>query len=179
MNKRRKLLLGIGAGSAMAAWQKPIINSVVVPAHAQMTTTQAPVTTAAPTTTPAPVCPDIVIGNIASNALSGANSNTSCGLTFDILSSDAATALEITAIDNGTLGTGVTVTNDGLGQATTTSGPRVTWMGPINGSAPSDCVNVADIVPTDDVMFTIMATCDTAPDPVTLTINLTDIIAMA
>ena len=32
---RRKILMGIGASSLLAKWHKPIVNSVLLPAHAQ------------------------------------------------------------------------------------------------------------------------------------------------
>jgi len=163
MNDRRKILLGLGATSAMAAWHKPIVNAVILPAHAQGS----------------PVCPDIIVGNAQSSGLSGAESFTSCGVTFDIFSSDPATPLTITAITNSALGTDVTVTNDGLGTATDAIGPRVTWIGPILGSPPSDCVTTSAIVPIDDVTFTIQATCAISPDPVELVVTLTAILAAA
>lgn len=162
MNNRRKILLGLGATSAMAAWHKPIVNAVLVPAHAQTS-----------------LCPDIVVGNAQSSGLSGAESFTSCGVTFDIFSSDPATPLMITAINNSALGTDVTVTNDGLGAATDLIGPRVTWIGPVLGSPPSDCVTTSAISPIDDVTFTIEASCDGVTAPVMLVITLTEILAAA
>ena len=136
MNDRRKLLLGLGTTSALAAWHKPIVNAVLVPAHAQ--------------TSPA-ICPAILVGNPQSSGLSGADSATSCGVTFDIFSSDPATPLEITSIGTNPLAAGVMVTNDGLGPATATAGPRVTWIGPIAGAAPGDCAVAANVVPVDDL----------------------------
>ena len=164
MNERRKILLGIGATSAMAAWHKPLINAVVVPAHAQ--------------TSPV-ICPDLIVDNVTSQALSGDGSNTSCGVTFDILSSSPDVVLTVTAIDTSALAADVTVVNDGLGDASMTSGPRVTWTGPIAGTAPGDCTNPANIVPADDVTFTITATCPDGAAPTTLTIALTGVLALA
>jgi len=168
MNDRRKILLGLGTTSAMAAWHKPIVNAVLVPAHAQ--TSPPP---------PPTVCPDIIAGNAQSSGLSGADSATSCGVTFDIFSSDPATPLEITSIGTNPLAAGVSVTNDGLGPATDSTGPRVTWIGPIAGAAPDDCVTPANVVPVDDVTFTITATCAGVTDPVMLVITLSAILAGA
>lgn len=164
MNDRRKVLLGLGTASAVTAWHKPIVNAVLLPAHAQTS-----------------VCPNIVVGNVQSTALSGADSFTSCGAVFDVFSDDPALAIQITSIATGPLGPGVAVSNDGLGPATSTSGPRVTWIGPISGSAPGDCVDPADIVPATPVTFTISASCPSVPgaDPVQLVIGLADILGGA
>jgi len=55
MNSRRKVLLSLGAGSALSVWHRPVINSVVLPAHAQMT-----------------LCPDgITTGNLLVSPVSG------------------------------------------------------------------------------------------------------------
>ena len=35
MNKRRKLLLALSGASAATVWTKPVVNAVVLPAHAQ------------------------------------------------------------------------------------------------------------------------------------------------
>ncbi len=180
MNERRKLLLGIGATSAMAAWHKPLINAVVVPAHAE---TSPPEETPPPPAPPTPPteCPTIVLDDVTSQALSGAAGNTSCGVTFGIFSSDPNVPLEITGIETSALGTDVEVTNDGLGEATMTNGPRVTWIGPIVGSAPGDCTDLANIVPVDDITFTISATCaidgEETVDPDPLVITLSSIIS--
>ena len=178
MNKRRKILLGIGATSAMAAWYKPIVSAVVLPAHA---TTSPPESPPPPPPPPPVECPAIVIGAVAPQALSGADAATSCGITFDIFSSDPNVSLMITAITDDSVAP-ATVTNDGLGLASATSGPRVTWIGPIIGAAPGDCVNLADIVPAANVTFTITATCtidgETTIDPEPLVMTLTDILAI-
>ena len=57
---RRKLLVGLTGGIAgisqiPAQWSKPIVDTVLLPAHAQTSTTTVAPTTAAPATTPAPV----------------------------------------------------------------------------------------------------------------------------
>lgn len=187
MNERRKLLLGLGATSAMTVWHKPLVNAVVLPAHA----TGSPPPPPSPPTTPPPPpppppppvqCPSIVIGDVQSSALSGAGSATSCGISFEIFSTDPAIPLTITVIDAAPIEVGVEVTNDGLGDVTSEDGVRVTWTGPIVGSA-ADCANLADIVPLDDVTFTISATCaidgsETIP-PADLVLTLTDIIGGA
>ena len=56
---RRKALKTIAAGSAAAGalamtgkWSKPVVNSIILPAHAQATNAAAPIGT----TTPAPAC---------------------------------------------------------------------------------------------------------------------------
>ncbi len=61
---RRKLLIGLTGGIASASqlpgkWTKPVVDAVMLPAHAQTSaTTAAPTTTAGPgTTTPAPAPP--------------------------------------------------------------------------------------------------------------------------
>ncbi len=135
--QRRKLLLGVGAGSAIAAWHKPVINSIITPAHAQMS-----------------VCPMITIGNVVTGPVSGSNVPPVCSITFDVLSGTAGTPLTITAIDAGTLPADTTFTVDSLGTATETVGPRIIWRGPAT-DAPF-CTNIALI---NDVTFTVTATC--------------------
>ena len=181
MNKRRKILLGIGATSAMAAWYNPIVSAVVLPAHAETSPPESPEPPVEAQPPPPVECPAIVIGAVAPQALSGADAATSCGITFDIFSSDPNVSLMITAITDDSVAP-ATVTNDGLGLASATSGPRVTWIGPIVGAAPGDCVNLADIVPAANVTFTITATCtidgETTIDPEPLVMTLTDILAI-
>ena len=174
MNDRRKILLGLGTGGVLSAWHKPIVNAVLVPAHAQLSPEPEPEPDPDP---PVVVCPAIIAGNAQSSGLSGTASFTSCGVTFDIFSSDPAVPLEITSIGTNPLGADVSVTNDGLGPATDTTGPRVTWMGPISGSAPDDCVSPSTVVPAEDVTFTITATCEGGAEPVELVITLTEILA--
>ena len=140
MNQRRKLLLGAGASGAIAAWHTPIINSIITPAHAQMS-----------------VCPMVTIANVVTGPVSGSNVPPVCSVTFDVLSATAATLLTITSITTSALPADTTVTFDSLGTATDLAGPRVTWRGPAAG-APF-CL---PFTPVDSVTFTITATCAAA-----------------
>ena len=138
--KRRKLLLGLGASSAIAAWHKPVINSIITPAHAQMS-----------------VCPMITIGNVVTGPVSGTNVPPLCSVTFDVLSGTPGMPLTITAIDPGTLPADTMFNIDSLGTATDVVGPRIVWRGPA-ADAPF-CTNIALI---NDVSFTVTATCAAA-----------------
>ena len=69
INNRRKVLLGLTGGIAGASqlptkWTKPIVDSVVLPVHAQMSPTTAAPTTTTTTTTMAPL-PTNFRGNVA------------------------------------------------------------------------------------------------------------------
>lgn len=145
-NTRRTLLTGLGVSAALAAWHKPLINAVVTPAHAQTSVL------------PEDVCAMIVVGNVLTGPVSGTTVPPVCSVTFDVLSGDAAASLTITNIDAGTLPADVTVDVQDLGAATSTTGPRVVWRGPA-----ADAPFCTDVMPTDDVTFTITATCAAAP----------------
>lgn len=145
MKERRKTLLTLTGISALAVWHKPIINQVVIPAHAQTSMS------------PNDVCSMIAIGNISTSSVSGVDALTSCTATFEVLSADAATPLTIISIDNNPLATDVTIDIQDLGTATDSMGPRVTWRGP-SSEAPS----CNDLQPTNDVTFTVTATCSAA-----------------
>ena len=138
--KRRKLLLGLGASSAIAAWHKPVINSIITPAHAQMS-----------------VCPMITIGNVVTGPVSGTNVPPLCSVTFDVLSGTPGVPLTITAIDPGTLPADTMFNIDSLGTATDVVGPRIVWRGPAAG-APF-CLPFTVI---DDITFSVTATCSAA-----------------
>lgn len=153
MNTRRKTLVALTGISAMAAWHKPVINSIVTPAHAQMSPVEPP----EPDPLPSEVCPMIITGNLVSSSLSGANSAIACGATFEFLSSDAAASLTIISIDNSALATGTTIDVQDLGVATDSSGPRVAWTGPS-----TDAPTCSNPQPTDDITFTVTATCAAA-----------------
>lgn len=146
LKNRRKILLGIGSGSALAAWHKPIIGNIVTPAHAQTSPT------------PADLCPMILIGNILIGPVSGTSAVPVCSLTFDVLSGDASAPLTITSITNSALADNNEVTYDSFGEATDTTGPRVVWRGPA-----SDAPFCSDFTPIDDLTFTVTATCDAVP----------------
>jgi len=148
--KRRQLMLGtLGAGAVLPAqWTKPLINSVLMPAHAQMSPDPLP--------NPEDVCPMIVVGNVLFNPVSGTNTPPVCVVTFDVFSSDATASLTITDIsNNSTADTTVTVTD--LGVATDATGPRVVWQGPA-----VDAPFCGTIEPIEDVTFTVTATCAAA-----------------
>jgi hypothetical protein len=147
MNQRRKLLLGIGATSSLAVWHKPVVNSIMLPAHAQ--TSMPP--------TPMELCSMIVVGNTVTGPLSGTNVPPVCSVTFDVLSGTAGMPLTITAITTSALPADTTVTFDALGEATDLTGPRVVWRGPAAG-APF-CL---PFTPVDNVVFTVTATCGAA-----------------
>jgi len=142
MNNRRKVLLGLGASSAVAAWHKPVINRIVTPAHAQ-----------------ASVCPMITVGNVVFGPVSGTTTPPVCTATFDVLSADSVITLNITSIDAGTLPADTTVDVQNLGTAGATAGPRVVWQGPA-----TDAPFCSDLTPVDDITFTITATCDAVTD---------------
>lgn len=148
MNKRRKLLTGIGCGTVVVAWHKPVVNSIVMPAHAQ-TSVLPPL--------PEELCPRIVIGNVVFGPVSGTTTPAVCNATFDVLSGDAAVSLTINSITTNTLSANVTVDVQDLGVATSTSGPRVVWRGPA-----TDAPFCSDLEPTDDVVISVTATCDAA-----------------
>lgn len=153
---RRKILLGLTSGTALAVWQKPIINGIVTPAHAQTSPT------------PADLCPTIVIGNVITGPISGTTTPAVCSITFDVLSGEAGTPLTITSITNSTLTANNTVLYDSFGEATDTTGPRVVWRGPA-----SDAPFCTDLVPIDEVTFTVTATCAAAPMMGTFTQDFT------
>jgi len=146
---RRKLVLGLGATSAMAVWHKPIINRIVTPAHAQTSPDPEPLPT------PEELCPMIVTGNVVFGPVSGTNTPPVCTATFDVLSGDAANTLTILSIDAGTLPADTTVDIQDLGVASATAGPRVVWQGPA-----TDAPFCSDLMPVDDITFTITASCE-------------------
>jgi len=93
---------------------------------------------------------------VVTGPLSGADSLTSCTATLDVLSSSDTMPLEIIAIDTGTLPNGTTISIDTFGEATATTGPRVTWQG-FDTSAQT----CTDLSPVEDITFLITATCPT------------------
>jgi hypothetical protein len=161
---RRKILLGLSSSAALSVWQKPIINSIVMPAHAQ-TSPIPPM--------PADLCPMIVIGNIVAGPVSGTTTPAVCSVTFDVLSGTPGTPLTITSITNSALEANNTVVYDVFGEATDTTGPRVVWRGPA-----SDAPFCTDLMPIDPVTFTVTATCAAVPsmDTFTQDFNLADIL---
>jgi len=162
--KRRNLILGsFGAGVVLPTlptrWRRPLIDRVLTPAHAQ--------TSPPPPTPPEDLCPMISVGNVVFGPVSGTNTPPVCTVTFDVLSSDASTSLEITDIsNNSTADTTVTVT--GLGVTTDVTGPRVVWTGPA-----ADAPFCRTIEPSEDVTFTVTATCAAVTDGGTFTQDFT------
>lgn len=155
-NTRRNVLLKLSGVSALTVWHKPLINSVLTPAHAQMSPLDPPVD---PPVDPVPldpadVCPMIVIGNVLPGPVSGTSAVPVCQVTFEVLSADAATPITIISIDAGTLPADTTIDIQDIGEATDALGPRVVWRGPA-----TDAPFCMDIQPLADVTFTVTATC--------------------
>jgi len=145
--KRRQLItaftgLGVAGTLLPKSWTKPVINSVVLPAHAQMS------------------CPQLVAMNVLVSTVSPQTSPARCSVTFDLLSADPGVALNIVSITNSTLVGNTTVNNDGVMVATADSGPRVTWQG---AALNAPFCNI-DSTPNDDVTFTVMSTCELLDD---------------
>lgn len=133
-------------------WQKPIINSVVLPAHAQ-----------------ASVCPMLVLGN---GTFSPGSAAGTCGLSIELLSSDPVEDLEILSISNSTLAMGDAVTYP-MGTAGTVSsliGLEINWVGQAVG-APFAC-STNPPVPVNDIVFTVEFNCATGPEVQTMTFSL-------
>lgn len=160
--KRRHLILGsLGVSAALPTqWTKPLVNSVLTPAHAQMSPPPPPPDP--DPVDPADVCPMIVFGNVTSGPVSGSPMPPTCTVTFDVLSGDASASIDITDITV-TMAADTTVEFDGDPSfngpvtATDANGARITWTGPAT-NAPF-CVPVE---PIDDITFTVTATCDAA-----------------
>lgn len=153
MNERRKTLLGITGVAAATAWHKPIIKSIVTPAHAQTSPPSPP-----PPPPPEDVCPVITTSDATVSPVSGGLSGVACSATFEILSGDASASLTIVSITPSALPADTTFDVQDLGTATDSSGPRISWVGP-SVDAPS-CND--DSRPIDDVTFTVTATCAAA-----------------
>jgi len=159
MNNRRKVLLGLGLGSGLAAWHKPMINSVVLPAHAQMT-----------------FCPEgLMTGNASAGPISGTPAN-GCTIEFEILSADPGAVVEVLSIDNTSTGDSdsvITVLGDGLASGVT--GPRITWIG-VASDGPF-CSDVSPVTqPITDVTFTVTATCDDSATQFTQDFTLSSVL---
>lgn len=163
---RRQLLKGVVGVSALAAWHKPMVNTVITPAHAQTSPIDPP-------PPPPPMCPDAVIGNVTFGPVSGTNTPPVCQATFDVLSTDASQPLNIVSITDDNADDDTTITYDAFGEATDTTGPRVVWRGPA-----SDAPFCSDLMPTTDVTFTVTFTCEEAGDTeFTNTFTLSEILA--
>lgn len=147
---RRNILKGAGLISALTVWHKPIVNNVVLPAHAQTSTPPPP---------PEELCSAIVVDNVIFGPVSGNNTPPVCTVTFDILSNNSRGDLTIISIQEDALPANTTITVQDLGPATSTTGPRVTWRGPA-----SDAPFCTNPVPVDDVVFTVTATCQAADE---------------
>jgi len=144
---RRKVLakaMGMGAVTTVAlpaSWTKPMLAGVVLPAHAQTTT-----------------CPVLMTQAVFGPNSGGAQDGT-CRVTITVLSMDAATPVEISAIESDVADPD-TVTVDGLGEATDTTGPTIVWNGLAPGANFCQDLNTPDGAPTTDVNFTVTYTCE-------------------
>lgn len=148
---RRRLLGGVAGVSALAAWHKPIINAVILPAHAQTS-----------------VCPTVTVQNVTFGPLSGMSTPSVCSVTFDVFSSDPLQDVTIQSIETSTLAANVTVDVQDLGITTSTSGPRVVWQGPA-----SDAPFCSDLMPSNDVTFTATLTCSSVAPGTSFTQSFT------
>lgn len=157
-SKRRVVLKSaVLSGSALSilpsAWTKPIVNSVIMPAHAQ---TSLP-------------CPEVIVGNSAFSVGSAAGT---CGLSFEFLSADAAMPLNILSIQNSApVGTdAVTYASGTTGVVTSVSGLSVNWVGQSVG-APFAC-NTDTPVPVNDITFIVSYNCDNNSEVQTMSFDL-------
>jgi len=140
-----------------SSWTKPVVNSVFLPAHAQ-----------------ASVCPVLAIGN---GTFSAGSAPGTCGLSFELLSGDAATPIDIIDITNSTPTGSDAVTYSGgtSGSVTATSGLPVNWVGQAVG-APFACATAAP-VPINEITFTAEYNCAGDPTVQTMTFSLQAIAA--
>ena len=177
--KRRTVICGtVGLGVTgiviPGKWSKPIIESVLLPAHAQTSEEPDP-----DPPTPEELCPMIVTGNVVFGPISGANSATSCTASFQVLSADSGVDLNIVDVTNGPLvGASTSVSFSGAGPATSLSGPSVSWTGAALAAPTCSDLNTANGQPLDDVLFTVTASCeDSAGGEFSQDFTLLDIIS--
>ena len=158
---RRKVVLGsVGLGALGSVlpqkWSTPLVSAVVSPVHAQMS--------------PIPVCPALMVDNIVVTGpnLSGQPIG-SCGVSFDILSSDPAQPLDVTSITNDASANVTIMLAAPSGVVSDTDGITVTAIGLSTACAPP----TAELF--EDVTFTIDATCENGIEPVQLVISLSEL----
>jgi len=95
-----------------------------------------------------------VFSNISSGPLSGMTTPPVCQVTFDVLSPDA-TPVTIVNITDNSVSPNTMINYDVFGSdVTDTVGSRVVWQGEA-----SDAPFCTDLMPTEDVEFTITLSC--------------------
>jgi len=154
---RRQLLattLGLGVATTVLpkAWQTPVLNSVLTPAHAQMSACGVP-----------------MIANAMASPGSGA---TDCAIQFNIVSD--STDINIVSITNSAVTAPDSITYGAFGVASSSSGPQVSWSGSAIGG-----ITVACNDPVNDVTFTVTYNCAAVSGDLTATFTLLDIAAVA
>ena len=175
INTRRRALQGITGAAAIVVWHKPVINTIVLPAHAETSPVPSPTPPTSPDPSPAPappptaeeLCPMVVAGAPETSAVSGDGSITDCSGFFMIFSSDPTTPLTIIDITTSSLPANTTVSIQDLGTATDSQGPLISFQAPF-ATAPI----CTDFVPEEDITFTITATCDAVTDGDTFTTEI-------
>lgn len=116
------------------------------------------------------VCPDIVIENVTTSMMM--SGDVVCSLNFDVFSSGST--LTVTSITNSALSEDAAVGYDTFPvDITDMSGTRVSWTG---GFLTPECSFSGNFA--SDVVFTVVATCEGAIEPITMDFNLSDIAAM-
>ena len=142
---KRRVLKSVALAGAAAAvlpsqWKKPVLNSIVLPAHAQSS----------------PICPELSVLN---GTFGPGSAPGTCGLNFQFVSADASQGLDIISVVNTTpVGTDtVTYAGGTAGSVTATAGLTVAWVGQAVG-APFACASDAP-VPVNEITFTVTYNC--------------------
>lgn len=154
------VLSSAGLSVLPAVWTKPVVNSVLLPAHAQASAVIA--------------CPMLTTG---AGSFSVGSASGTCGLSFELISGDASIPIDVISITNTTpVGTdAVTYSGGTSGSVTATSGLVVNWVGQAIG-APFACAAAAP-VPVNEVTFTATYNCASDPAVQTMTFSLQTIAA--
>ena len=142
-----------------SSWTKPMVNSVLLPAHAQTSVIEVE---------PEVECQVLSVGN---GTFSAGSAPGTCGLSFEFVSGDATTPLNVISIANTTpVGTDQVTYSSGTSGSVTASGLGVVWLGQAVG-APFACAADAP-VPINDVTFTVTFNCADNPAVQTMTFSL-------
>lgn len=155
---RRGSLKALGLVLAGGVWSKPVVESVVLPAHAEST----------PTTV---VCPSIEVELVAEPTPSG----NACVHQFVVLSADPGVPVEVTSITSDLDGNnlGVVVDDTLPAEATNSEGVgfSVISIGFIDPQDPNTCTFVAN----PEVVITVEWTCE-GGEPAQQTFNMSDLV---